>query len=52
LKVVVVGDVDHNGRADWLVWLADEAIDGNYRGYQTLLVRDVPTAGLLRAQPL
>ena len=52
LKVVVVGDLDQNGLTDWLVWLADEVIDGNYRGYQTLFVKDVPAVGLLRAQPL
>jgi len=52
LKVVLVGNVDHDGRPDWLVWLADEAIDGNYRGYQTLFVGAVPAAGLLRAHLL
>jgi hypothetical protein len=49
---VLVGDIDQSGRADWLVWLTDEALDGNYRGYQSLLIKDVTESGLLRATPL
>lgn len=52
LRVVLVGDIDHNGSIDWLIWLTDEALDGNYRGYDTLLIKDVAKNGLLRAQPL
>ena len=52
LRVVLVGDIDRSGAVDWVIWLTDEALDGNYRGYDTLLVRDVAIDGLLQAQPL
>lgn len=35
LSVMLVGDFDRNGSVDWLLWLTDEAIEGNYRGYQS-----------------
>lgn len=52
LTVAVVGDLDHDGVLDWLVWLSDEATDGTYRGYETLLIKDPASNGLLRAQSL
>jgi hypothetical protein len=52
LKAVVVGDLDQSGADDWLVWLTDEVLAGNYRSYQTLLIKDVGSQGLLLAQPL
>ena len=41
LRVVAVADFDHDGKTDWLVWLTDEARDGNYRDYRALVVPDV-----------
>lgn len=52
LEVVLVGDIDQTGAADWLVWFSDEARNGNYRGYETLLVEDVTGEGPLRAHSL
>lgn len=51
LRVVLVGDIDQSGGIDWLIWLTDEALDGNYRGYQSLVIKDVAESGLLRAFP-
>jgi hypothetical protein len=52
LTIVAAGDLDHSGGADWIVWLSDEVLAGTYRGYQTLLIRNVAPVGLLRAQSL
>lgn len=52
LQLVAIADVDGNGHNDWLVWVADEARNGNYRSYFTLLIRDVPSSGLLQAEVL
>lgn len=52
LTVTVVGDVDHDGTVDWIVWLSDEVTDGTYRGYETLLIKDPAPSGLLLAQSL
>lgn len=38
LSIVAVMDVDDNHIQDWVVWLADESKDGNYRGYSTLII--------------
>ena len=51
LELVATLDVNNNGKADWVVWLADEAKDGNYRQYQTLVIHDVSKTGLLNAVP-
>jgi hypothetical protein len=52
LTIVLVGDLDHNGSSDWIVWLSDEVPAGTYRGYETLLIKDVTAEGPLRAQSL
>ena len=52
LTVVVVGDFDQSGVTDWLVWVSDEIPAGTFRAYQTLLIKDVPPDGLLRAESL
>jgi hypothetical protein len=52
LTIVLVGDVDHNGSSDWLVWLSDEVLAGTYRRYETLLIKDVAAEGFLQAQSL
>lgn len=41
LELVATLDVNNNGKADWVLWLADEAKSGNYRQYQTLIAYDV-----------
>jgi hypothetical protein len=50
LRIVAVGDFDRDGTADWLVWLTDEAKDGNYRDYRALLIPNVSRPGLLAAR--
>lgn len=50
LRIVAVGDFDRDGTADWLVWLTDEAQDGNYRDYRALLIPNVSRPGLLAAR--
>ena len=51
LELVATLDANNNGKADWVLWLADEAKDGNYRQYQTLVIYDVSVTGLLSAVP-
>lgn len=51
LELIADVDINKNGKADWIIWLVDEAKMGNYRSYQTLVAYDVDTGeGLLRAQ--
>lgn len=40
LQLLAVRDVNNNGSPDWIVWIADEAMDGVYRGYGTLVLLD------------
>jgi hypothetical protein len=49
LRVVLVGDLDRDGSVDWIVWLDDEARQGSYRAYQTLVIRGASVAGPLQA---
>ena len=51
LELVATLDVNNNGKADWVLWLADEAKSGNYRQYQTLIVYDVSDKGRMTAVP-
>jgi hypothetical protein len=51
-EVVAEADFDHDGHADWLVWLLDEAKEGTYRDYRTLIVSHVARAGRLTARDL
>lgn len=51
LELVATLDVNNNGKADWVLWLADEAKSGNYRQYQTLIVPDVSDTGPMSAIP-
>lgn len=51
LELVATLDVNNNGKADWVLWLADEAKSGNYRQYQTLVVYDVSDTGPMHAAP-
>lgn len=51
LELVATLDVNNNGKADWVLWLADEAKSGNYRQYQTLIAYDVRVTDLISAVP-
>ncbi|WP_077529962.1 hypothetical protein [Vreelandella utahensis] len=50
LEVVASRDLNGNGRADWLLWLVDEAKAGNYRDYELLVAYDVEGSGLIQAE--
>lgn len=52
LEMVARADIDGDGNEDWLVWLTDEAIDGNYRGYGVLVINYVARVGLLEARSI
>ncbi|WP_328184926.1 hypothetical protein [Marinobacter sp. OP 3.4] len=52
LEVVARADVDNDGHEDWLIWLTDEAREGNYRGYDSLVIHNVAGNGLLEASPI
>ena len=52
LEIVAQADVNGDGKDDWIVWLVDEARDGNYRGYVTLVVLDCTRSGALAASVL
>lgn len=45
-------DLDNDGRKDWLLWLTDEAKNGNYRGYRALIVSNVSESEILQARVL
>ena len=48
---VASGDINNNGKPDWIIWVVDEAKVGNYRGYDTLVAYDVDLGeGLIRAK--
>ena len=50
---VASGDINNNGKADWIIWLIDEAKVGNYRGYVTLVAYDVDLSkALIQAKPV
>jgi hypothetical protein len=49
----VVADIDSKaGEHEWLVWFSDEARKGNYRNYETLVVRNPVSMGRLTARKL
>lgn len=48
----VVADIDAGGGHDWLLWFTDVAKNGNYRGYQALVVRNPAATGPLKARAL
>lgn len=51
LELVAVRDINGNDTPDWIVWLADEAKQGSYRGYATLVVLDAGVSKELVASP-
>jgi|GEM_PF-2104152 len=52
LQVVAEVDLTHDGKVDWLVWLADGSTESTYRDYRTLIVEDVAQNGPLHAAEL
>jgi hypothetical protein len=52
IEVIAELDYDHDGRADWLVRLTDEARQSTYRDYRILIVSEVAAAGYLKAKAL
>ncbi len=48
-SVVAELDIDQDGKLDWIIWLADESREGNYRGYSTFIVSNIERKGLLDA---
>lgn len=50
IEVVADTDLDGDGKRDWLLWLIDEAKNGNYRGYSVLTINTVSEAGFLAAE--
>lgn len=51
VEVVAIRDINGNETPDWIVWLADEAKQGSYRGYATLVVVDPEPGKGLAATP-
>jgi hypothetical protein len=49
LEVVAVADLNKNRKYDWIFWMTDEAKDGNYRAYKTLVIYDPPSNAAWRA---
>jgi len=41
LEVVAITDINGNNKPDWIIWFSDEAKQGNYRSYSTLVAYDV-----------
>lgn len=49
LEVVAISDLNKNKQQDWIIWMTDEAKDGNYRAYKTLVIYDPPSDAAWRA---
>lgn len=49
LEVIAVADIDKDKKQDWIIWMTDEAKDGNYRAYKTLIIYDPPSDSAWRA---
>jgi len=41
--------INNNKKPDWVLWLYDEALQGNYRGYQTLVLIDPDSNKMIKA---
>lgn len=52
VAIVAVTDCDGDGKPDWILQVADEAKEGNYRLYSVWLVRGVTEKGVLDAKEL
>ncbi len=52
VDIVAVTDCDGDGKPDWILQIADEAKDRNYRQYSAWLVRAASDKGILRAEKL
>ncbi len=51
MQTVAIADANGNGIPDWVIWVTDEAKQGNYRSYFTLIIYDPTAAGRLAATP-
>lgn len=40
VSVVATLDLNASGNADWVIWVVDESLDGNYRSYGTYVIYD------------
>lgn len=40
LQLMALADADGDGVDDWIVWMSDEAKEGNYADYEVLLIHD------------
>lgn len=49
VEVIASLDINHNDKADWVIWLSDEAKNGNYRQYETIIAYDVADVGVFSA---
>jgi Bacterial toxin homologue of phage lysozyme, C-term len=52
VSVIAETDVNNNQKTDLIVWIVDEAKEGNYRSYSTYIIYDVENQGLLKARKL
>lgn len=50
LTIAAAADLNKNGKEDLLVWVTDEAKEGNYRAYSTILIYDFEEKGILKGQ--
>lgn len=41
IELIAVSDINNNKKDDWVLWFSDESKEGNYRGYQTLVIYDI-----------
>ncbi len=48
-EVVASALINNNTKPDWILWFYDEALQGNYRSYQTLVILDPDTNSIFKA---
>jgi hypothetical protein len=49
LTIAAAADADSDGGRDLIAWITDELDEGTYRGYSTVVIRDVDKDGVLKA---
>ncbi|MFP8967682.1 hypothetical protein ACKC9G_13950 [Pokkaliibacter sp. CJK22405] len=49
LQLMALADADGDGVDDWIVWMSDEAKEGNYADYEVLLIHDPQPGKLMTA---
>lgn len=50
VRLVALGDFNNDGHADGLLWLTDQATQGTYISVQAIVVDDIGSGGILKAQ--